>query len=400
MQLVPVQLKASSPRWTVLAVIVGLIGVPAGFAVLISMFQIDDAKTLGPMSAVQDSIAVTAVFVGLFGINGGSIYLALRLGRRPSAAIATFGLVVYNVHSLLVPWQMISGMTTFRRRGGRSGPAVLLADGDVLPLRFAPTSAYWSAPGDGSSNVRRSVEETILDALREHTLAADSVPAPLPALTGGTAGTTAGTTANPRPEPGSLRQHRLPGTPVYELSPRRMPLSWRMLPFYLAIIGIADLRTAQGGQPFRLTEFVLGVGAIVAVGCALVAIRWTRWSRTVAVGTDWIAWRPRWDASGWRVLPLARLVSITPGIDWGRWQTLGRSANAAPRGGGVALRRSDGRGIQLRADELTAGTAAAMLPLVDGHPGLAAQMRSVLARYAVESAAAGPADADPTRPVS
>jgi hypothetical protein len=393
----PVQLKASSPRWTALAVIIGLIGAPAGFAVLISMFQIDDADTLGPMSAVQDTIAVTAVFVGLFGICGGSIYLALRLGRRPSAAIATSGLVVYNVHSLLVPWQMISGMTTFRRRSGRSGPALLLANGDVIPLRFAPASAYWSAPGNGSSNVRSSVEETILHALREHAPAAGSVPAVLPAAATHPAGL--------QPEPASLRQrrmhrqHHLPGNPVYELSPRRMPLGWRMLPFYLAIIAIADLRTAQGGQPFRLTEFLLGVVAVFVLGCVIVAIRWTSWSRTIAIGTDWIAWTPRWDSNGWRVLPVTKIVSIAPRIDWGRWRTLGRSTNAAPRAG-VVLRRSDGRGVRLRPDELAAGTAGAMLSLVGDHPALTAQMRSVLARYAVESAAPGPAGADPTRPVS
>jgi hypothetical protein len=373
-----VQLKASSPRWTALGVITGLIGVPAGFVVLVSMLQIDNADTLGPMSALQDIIAVTALVVGLLGICGGSIYLALRLGRRPSAAIATTGVVVYNLRSLLVPWQMISGMTTFRRRSGRTVPALLLADGEMLPLLFASTSAYWTAPGDGSSNVRTSLEEKILEALREHR----------PELV---VGSGAGT-ANLPAEPGSLRQHRLPGTPVHEMSPRPMPIGWRMLPFYLAILAAAEMKTSQGGQPFRATEFAFGVGAVFAVGCVIVAVHWARWSRSIAVGIDWIAWKPRWDANGWRVIPVSHLVSIAPAIDWARWRTPRHTTRDS-----VALRRSDGRGIRLGPDDLAAGAAAAILPLVSDHPGMTAQARSVLARYKEPAA---PADAGPARPVS
>jgi hypothetical protein len=377
-----VQLKASSPRWTALAVLVGLIGVPAGLAVLIGMLQIDDADTLGPMSALQDTIAVTAFIIGLLGICGGSIYLARRLGRRPSAAIATSGVVVYNLRSLLVPWQMISGMTTFRRKGGRPGPALLLANGDVLPLRFAPTSAYWTAPGDGSSNVRTSVEEKILQALREHRPELDSAPAVLPvAVLPAAVLPSAVGAADLRAE--SLRQRQLPGPPVCQLPPRPLPVGWRMLPFYLAVIAATDLTTAPGGQPFMLAEFLFGVGGVFAVGCVIVAVRWTRWSRTVTVGADWIAWKPH--ANGWRVLPVTRLVSVAPGIDWGGRRTLGRPANAARRGG-VALRRADGRGIRLRPDELAAGAATAILRLLDDHPAMTEQMRSVLTSYATYSA--------------
>src|SRR5262249_13559854 len=144
---------------------VAVIGIPGGFAALVAMMQIDNADTLGHMSAAQDFVAIAAFAIGLAGISGGSLFLAMRWWTRPGVAVTAAGVVAYNWRPLLLPWSMVAGVTTYQRRFG-PGPALLLTSGDVVALTCAPIVGSWSASGGGRS-LRCSVNEMITAGLAE-----------------------------------------------------------------------------------------------------------------------------------------------------------------------------------------------------------------------------------------
>src|SRR5262245_57984144 len=81
-EIAPMGMREQSAVWGVLATAVAVIGIPGGFAALVAMMQIDNANTLGHMSAAQDFVAIAAFAIGLAGISGGSLFLAMRWWTR------------------------------------------------------------------------------------------------------------------------------------------------------------------------------------------------------------------------------------------------------------------------------------------------------------------------------
>src|SRR5260221_4061330 len=158
-------MREQSSVWAVPATAVAVIGIPGGFAAVVAMMQLANADTLGHMSTAQDFVAIAAFAIGLAGISGGSLFLAMRWWPRPGLAITPAGVVVYNWRPLLVPWSMVAGVTTYQRRFG-PGPALLLAGGDVGALTCAPIFRSWSTPA-GPRDLRSSVDEMIRAGLAE-----------------------------------------------------------------------------------------------------------------------------------------------------------------------------------------------------------------------------------------
>jgi hypothetical protein len=87
----------------------------------------------------------------------------------------------------------------------------------------------------------------------------------------------------------------------------------------------------------------------------------------IAIGDSWIGWRPNF-ARRWRVLHFSEVISITKA---NRYKGNSRIAYCH-----LAIRRADGRGIELRESELC--FAAALLPSVASHPGLATDAKDRL----------------------
>src|SRR5262249_51391831 len=91
------------------------------------------------------------------------------------------------------------------------------------------------------------------------------------------------------------------------------------------------------GQPFNPAQFELGIGAVLGTACLVVGVVWARWARVIAVGPDWLAWKPRW-AKKWRVLPGSQLASVGRGVDLSR-RTVEGQAGERERSAGEACRR-------------------------------------------------------------
>jgi len=376
-EVAPMGMREQSSVWAVLATAVAVIGIPGGFAALVAMMQIDNADTLGHMSTAQDFVAIAAFAIGLAGISGGSLFLAMRWWPRPGLAITPAGVVVYNWRPLLVPWSMVAGVTTYQRRFG-PGPALLLACGDVVALTCAPIVGSWSTSG-GARSLRCSVDEVISAGLAEcqPERPDEQEPACAPRA------------ASPARH-ASLRRHQLPGAPSCYRPSRRLSGAWRALPISLPILAAGQLYAAQRGQIFNPAQFVLGIGAVFGTVCLVVGVVWARWARVIAVGPDWLAWKPLW-ARKWRVLPVSQLASVGRGVDLSRRSVRGQqdqrtrerpgarlSRPQATARRAIALRRSDGRGIQLRPDELDKGVASAILQAAGSHPAMTDEARREL----------------------
>jgi hypothetical protein len=369
---IPAQLRAASPSWRALALAVVLVGVPAGIAACAALLQID-ADTLVPTSAADAFVAVMALVIGFGGICCGSILLGLRWWARPAAAITPAGVVVYNWRPLLVPWPMISAVTSLPRSGRGPGPGLALVNGEVVALRFVPQTPFWSAP-DGARFGRFDVTEMIGQA-RPGNKPADRAA------------------ATERHKLGPLlRRHELPEILYTALAARRLPWSWWAAPFVIAFLSFGRLATVAHHQSIDAAQILSAMGAILIALFLAVAVIWARWARAVAIGADWIAWRPRL-ATRWRVVSADELVSIAPGVDvsrrgvaprtpWtGRRRSGGQIASYgpfAPADLDIALCRSDGRGIRLGPNELDGGTAAALLQAFGSHPGLTDEARQRL----------------------
>jgi hypothetical protein len=225
------------------------------------------------------------------------------------------GVMVQNVRPVLVPWSMISAATATQVDGGFR-PALLLVNGEILPLMLA---------GKISSPEESDVIKIITDKLaqihpKRHGKTRDQAPAKTPADV-----------------PGPFLRPDLPGQAAFEVYRHYEPRSWP------GVIGIPVFFAPRG--------FVGGFSNLRAFA-----------SFHVAIGESWIGWRPHF-ARQWRVLHFSEVISITK---VNRYK--GASGIAYCH---LAIKRADGRGIELRESELCFGAAAALLPSLAGHPGLA-----------------------------
>jgi len=248
--------------------------------------------------------------------------LAVRLMLLEPFEFYKAGVMVHNVRPVLVPWSMISSATATPVDGGLR-PALLLVNGETLPLSLA---AKISSPDE--SDAIKVINDRLVKnhptwhgKMRNHAPAQASASAPGPFL---------------RPD--------LPGQATFEVYRHYEPRPWP------GVIGIPVFFAPRG--------FVGGFSNLRAFA-----------SFHIAIGDSWIGWRPHF-ARRWRVLHFSEVISITK---VNRYKGNSRAAYCH-----LAIKRADGRGIELRESELCFGAAAALLPSLAGHPGLATDAKARL----------------------
>ena len=273
--------------------------------------------------SIEGAVAISSVRRLMTGLALAWKAIGVRLALLPAFEFYKAGVLVHNVRPVLVPWSMISAATTTQADGGLR-PALLLVNGETLPISLA---AKVSSP-DESGTIKIINDRLVKNHPTWHGKMRDHAPARIPAGV-----------------PGSLVRPKLPGQAVFEVYRHGEPRSWP------GIIGIPVFFAPRG--------FVGGLSDLRAFA-----------SFHVAIGDSWIGWRPHF-ARQWRVLPFAEVISITK---VNRYK--GRSGIAYCH---LAIRRADGRGIELRESELCFGAAAALLPSLAGHPGLAPDAKDRLA---------------------
>lgn len=249
--------------------------------------------------------------------------IAVRLTLLNPFEFYNAGVMVHNVRPVLVPWSMISAATSTQVDGGLR-PALLLVNGETLPLMLA---AKISSPEE-SDTIKIINDRLVKNHPTWHGKMRDHAPAKASADV-----------------PGPFLRPDLPGQPIFEVyrhyEPRSSP----------GVIGIPVFFAPRG--------FVGGFSNLRAFA-----------SFHVAIGDSWIGWRPHF-ARRWRVMHLSEVISITK---VNRYK--GRSDIS---GAHLAIKRADGRGIELRESELCFGAAAALLPSLAPHPGLAPDAKERLA---------------------
>jgi hypothetical protein len=132
-----------SARWyrfalaaIILGVLTGFYGtLPAAFVI----FHFDNVAAAAHYSVIQDLIALTAFGVLIAGASL-TLYVTVRLARRPSVVTSAAGVTVFNWKTVTLPWDNITDVvltpaTRFTRRGWV--PGIVQRDGQVLPVAFA-----------------------------------------------------------------------------------------------------------------------------------------------------------------------------------------------------------------------------------------------------------------------
>jgi hypothetical protein len=248
--------------------------------------------------------------------------IGVRLTLLPAFEFYKAGVMVHNLRPVLVPWSMISAATATQVDGGLR-PALLLVNGQVLPLRLAAKISS----AEESDTIKIIDDKLAKVRPKRHGKSRDQAPAKAAADV-----------------PGSFLRPRLPGQAVFEVYRHYEPRSWP------GVMGIPVFFAPRG--------FVGGFSNLRAFA-----------SFHIAIGDSWIGWRPHF-ARRWRVLHFAEVISIT-------------KVNRYKGGSGIAychlaIKRADGRGIELRESELCFGAAAALLPSLASHPGFATDAKDRL----------------------
>jgi hypothetical protein len=336
--------RVPSRLWKAVAVTVAVAGIIATLIVFSAALgviaAIDPAAVSGHGSVAQAMTEVTTTVIG-FGGLGGSLFSATRLWQRPAMVISAEGVMVCNRRPVLVPWPMISGVTTAQSGTGNKLPALVLIDGELLVCGFAPRvlpDRGGRPETAGSSGAMKLIGEAIAGQ-----------------RSASGAGHSHQDVAPHRLERGSLFRRRLPGQGAYEIPRTRLPQKW------LVLLGAPIMELAMwprmevlGGQTLNSADLLVALAATAGGVGLIVAVQWWRHNRKVIIGDVWIAWRPR-VRLGWHVLEFRQVVSVAPGHG---------------QGGIVAVKLADGHGIKLGDDELKAGGAAALLRALDGNPAL------------------------------
>lgn len=166
-------------------------------------------------------------------------------------------------------------------------------------------------------------------------------------------------------------QQSLPGLPEQRI---QAAFQWRhfrrlfILPLYAGFLVMFP--DGNGGAQSGIDvggAVVVALCFEVIAGVAVLAC-WVTLTRAMAVGSGWIAWRPRF-ARRWRVLALADVVS-TIDLQW-------------PRRSGVRLSRFDSSGLRLRPAELAAGISPGLAQQLAEHPAATAEFLRALQRAPV-----------------
>jgi hypothetical protein len=343
-----------SGRWRALGLVFCVAGIVVSLVAVAAILQIDHAAQAVHFSTAQGIVGGAATVVGILGILLSGL-CCVRLWRRPGLRFSQAGVMVCSWRPVLVPWQVISGVTTSKSRSGSALPALRLCDGQVLALKFVSVVAAGYEDENEAMRLLRACMPVQHPASPQPPAAADSQPSPVPAAAGG-----------------SLSRRRLPGIPAYRLPRCRLPRNLISLPLFGGVIVMGFAARAQNPGAFNVAQILAGGGIAAAVLGLIVGFWWSRWTRAVVVGTDWLAWRPR-GSLWWHVLYFRQLLSVYPSARAGR---------------GVLLKRSDGRGIWLRRAELQEAAAAHLISALDQCPGFTAAARQALGRAAGQPATA------------
>ncbi|MGH3298304.1 MAG: hypothetical protein ACRDP7_41590 [Trebonia sp.] len=332
--------KIPSARWRMTGIACAVAGLVAGILLFIGLLSIDGAGAARPDSLAQGILGLSA-FACLLGFGVTGLITAIQFWRQPAAQLSDVGVMVCNWRTVLVPWGMIREATTSQDR-----PALLLADGQVMPLRFAEAipraGEYQSATLDMLEVTLRGHQS------KRHAARRDPGPATPTGL--------------PR---GSLIQRDLPAQIVYEVPRRRFRPS-RLLAAGLPVLvgGIRLVGALARSTPLNDAQFAVALTAAAGIAAVFIVFTWSLETRTVVLGEGWIGWRPR-VSRRWHVLFFSEVVSIARTTEDAIYH-------------GVVIRRSDGRGIEIHEPQLRAGAGAALLPCLAGHPGLASDAEDTL----------------------
>jgi hypothetical protein len=333
--------RIPSLRWQLTGLACAVAGLVAGIASLL-LLRVETPPAGRGFSITQDILGLLA-FTGLLGFVSAGLLAGVALGRRPAAEADRSGVKVFGWRAVRVPWPMISEVTTVREGKGIR-PALLLANGQVLPLRFAGQVASDDAETLGL------LDAALLRYHRKQRAKARGRWAAKPSAD----------------VPGPFVRRDLPGQVVFGVPRPRFPRWSRGVAVGVPVllVGLKLLAALTKGYSFDAGQLVLAFAVVAGAAAVAVTIAWATWTSDIAIGEDWIGWRSR-TGRHWRVLPFSDIVSITTATRKQLYHSL-------------VIKRADGRGIEIRESALRAGAAAALLPSLAGHPGLDPAANDVL----------------------
>jgi hypothetical protein len=172
-----------SARWYRFALAAITLGMLTGFYGTLPaasiIFHLDNVAAAAHYSVIQDLIALTAFGVLIAGASL-TLYVPVRLARRPSVATSAAGVTVFNWKTVTVAWDNITDVvltpaTRLTRRGWVLG--IVQRDGQVLPVAFAeflPSGgqAHRPAPEMPTSSGALETSALIRNGLDAHNQAA------------------------------------------------------------------------------------------------------------------------------------------------------------------------------------------------------------------------------------
>jgi len=309
--------------WKMAALPLVIVGWTTTLLAVAAILQIDNAATAPNFTPSQDAVGVTAMVVGLSGAVG-VVVAAVRWWRRPAVTITPTAVTIYRYRPVSIPWPMIAEV---------AGGGVVLSGG-------------------------RRIASTALRRLRE----------PVNRPETGQSGTAAPVPVYPEPSTRARRGNRPPGAAVQRV---QLPFPWSsfrwlvLLPLFFGLLVMFPNGNGGAQSGVDIGGAIVVVLCFEALAAASVFCCWLTLTRTVMIGSGWIAWRPRMHRR-WRILPLSELVS-TIDTQW-------------PRRSGVRLSRADGSGVRIRNREVGAGLAAPLGQQLAEHPAATPDFLAALRR--------------------
>jgi hypothetical protein len=327
--------RVPSYAWKMAALPLLVMGWIATTLAVVAVMQIDGAAAAANFTPSQDAVGLTALVVGVTGAVGVAV-VAVRWWRRPAVTITPKAVTIYGAHQVSIPWPMIGELVGGPGTGRGDHAGVVLTGG-------------------------RLIEAPALRRLRQPVSRPETAP---PAAAVG--------------HPESVTRARIaPSPPGQALVEVQLPFPWSsfrwlvLLPLFFGFLVMFP--DGNGGAQSGID---VGGAVVVAlcfevVAAASILCCWLTLTRTMILGSGWLAWRPRLDQQ-WRVLPLAELVST---ID-SQW----------PRRSGVRLSRADGSGLRIRNAELAAGLAGPLGRQIAEHPAATPDFLAALQAHVLVAA--------------
>jgi hypothetical protein len=304
-----------SPHRSVRSLLVGVVGVIAGFFAIAAIDAIDGAGSTTDMNSTQTVINLIAVFIGLV-MMVGSVVWSIRRTRR----IAVLGndelLVLPGRRPIFVALTAIRTVTVGNSSPSSRQSCVLELDNGVTVPVPRSRDPRGGAPPDGLAVTARPSGRAVRSAadvagrIRSHLTAppADSVPGrPSVMATVATTGLTFSSMApSPATTPARVTAPVPPDAVVtVDARANRRPVPLSMVLVFVVWIAVIAAIITSTGQPLVL----LGPLAVaVAVGVST-AVRLS--VREVRVGPDWLAVRS--GRTRWRVIRASDVVCVRSG---------------------------------------------------------------------------------------